>query len=380
MKIGMFTDSYLPTHDGVATSVAATSKELIKLGHQVTIIAPSHNHAKDSKNVYRLYSIRVLKSPEIYLGVEVTPKALLKIIDTDFDIIHGHSGGPVSLLGWQVARYHQVPFVETYHTMWRSYSHYFPFPQMLLPWFIKKISSFFGNDCEALIAPSEKIKKELLKYGVKKPVYLVPSGIDIELFTDIKPGYLHQRFSIPEDKKIILTVGRLEREKALDFLIRSFAETEALNCVLVIVGQGRDKQNLKSLAESLGIEKRVFFVGIIPLDDMSKVYADAKLFVFASQTEAQGMSLIEALASGLPVVAVKDEAYKGMVVDHFNGYLVEKDPKKFSQKIEHILKDQSIYKHFSQHAQRSAWKFSVFKTTKNLERVYLKIIKKKKSL
>ncbi len=380
MKIGFFTDSYSPSPDGVATSVESSARQLQKMGHTVYIVAPNQPHTKDRKNIYRLVSIRLMKSPDIRLGLEIPQPNLFKIAGLEVDIIHGHSGGPISFLGWQVAKLHNVPFIETYHTLWKHYRHYLPLHSLLKIWMVKKITAFIGNDCDAVIAPTLKAKKDLVSDGVTKPIYIVPSGIYTEKFDNVPKGWLHQLYNIPQTQKILLTVGRLEKEKSIDFLIKTYAQIHKKHhdTVFVIVGEGRDKEKLQKLAESYKLKDSIHFIGHVPYTHMPKVYADASTFIFASSTETQGMVITEALASGVPVVAVEDEAFTSVVTNGRNGFLVEKNINSFAQKTITILNDPDARKKLNRNAKQSAKQFSIDNTAKSLEQIYTKVIASKK--
>lgn len=376
MKIGFFTDSYLPSPDGVATTVEATTKELQKLGHEVFIIAPDQPHSKDRKGVIRLVSVRVMKSPDIWWALEVPQPALFKIGNLEFDIIHGHSGGPISFLGWQLAYLHNIPFIETYHTSWKNYRHYFPYPELFKVGVIKKLTAFFNNDCDAVITPSVKTKNELLHDGVTKPIYVVPSGIFPEKFANQKKGYLHEKLAIPSDKKIALTVGRLHKEKSIDFLIKAFALAmrTRTDTVFVIIGDGQKKDELHQLATSLGIADHVYFAGAVAYNAMPKIYADADLFIFASQSETQGMVIYEAFASGLPVLAVEDVVFETVIKNGKNGFVVKKDITVFAHKLTDLLNNHPLRSKLSRQGIESAKEFSVTFTTRVLEQVYQEVI------
>jgi 1,2-diacylglycerol 3-alpha-glucosyltransferase len=376
MKIGLFTDSYLPSPDGVATSVESSAKELQKNGHEVFIIAPNQPHEKDRKGTYRLVSIRIVKSPEVWWALEIPQPSLFKIANLELDIIHGHSGGSISFLGWQLAQIHNIPFVETYHTLWKYYRHYLLYPNLMKMKVLKKVIAFIGNDCDALITPTIKSKKDLLNDNVKKPIYVLPNGIYTQKFTHTEKGFLHQSFGIRDDKKILLTVGRLSQEKSIDFLIKSYASVHKSfpDTVLVIVGKGKDSESLQKLAVSYGLADSIYFVGTIPYTDMPKVYADADLFLFASQTETQGMVLVEALASGVPVIAVKDDAFIDVVMNGKNGFMVEKDIDTFANKIKSLLHNTELLTKLSSAARESVKQFDVSYTTKILEQIYQEVI------
>lgn len=375
MKIGFFTDSYLPSHDGVATTVETTARELQRLGHEVIIIAPSQLHTKDRKNVHRILSVRTLKNPEIWMGLDVPQPELFRVAQLDFDIIHGHSGGPISLMGWQLAKMHNIPFVETYHTLWKYYVHYFPL-HLVNVWMMQQISKYSGNDCDAVITPTTKIKKELQKYGLTKPIYVLPSGLEIQKFDHQPSGYLHDTLRIPKEKKILLTVGRLEQEKSQDFLLKAFAHVHKTHSdtVFCLIGAGREKDNLEKLAKSLSIEDAVYFAGTIPFTSMPKIYADSELFLFASTSETQGMVINEALASGVPVIAISDEALIDSVKDGENGYFVHKNASEFAAKVLFLLDNKDQLKSFRVDAKAMSKNFSIDLTAKILLQIYEEII------
>jgi 1,2-diacylglycerol 3-alpha-glucosyltransferase len=376
MTIGIFTDSYLPLRDGVATSVASSAASLEKKGHTVYIIAPEstkYGEYEDAYNVYRLRSYLLYREPEIRIGLQLPQRSLLKISTIDFDIIHGHACGPISILGWELARLRRIPFIATYHTLWKYYRYYFPFSFMRKPHVLEKMSSIFGNQCDIVVAPTEKVKRELLSYGIHKPIRIIPNGIDIEKFSAQQQGFLHKKLSIPHKKKIILSVGRLGEEKSIDFLIHSFAayaHSVRSDAVLVLVGEGKDKAKLESLAAESGILDRIYFTGAIAYTDMPQVYADADLFVFASQTETQGMVLLEALASGIPVLAVEDSAFVNIVKHNVNGMLVTKDTQLFASTMGNLLADMSTLTTFHKNAKNSVLAYSVENSTMSLESLY----------
>jgi len=325
MKIGFFTDGYLPQLNGVATSVEAWSKGLGKLGHEVYIIAPKYQNFKDkSDKIIRLPSLRILDKPDIRLGFPLSAKSISKIYKLKLDIIHGTSGGSISVLGLIVARAKKIPYIFTYYTRFNHYTHYILKGKIIRPWMIKKATRIFCNKCDSVIVPMRKIKDELISFGVKKPIAVIPSGVDLDKFSQQKKGFLHKKTGI-KNGKILLYVGRLEKEKSIDFLIKAFKIIwdKDKNTNLVLVGDGKMKENLERLAEELGVRKNVYFTGLIDSAEMNKVYADAEIFVFASITETQGMVVLEALSSGLPVVALNDEVYNGIIKDKMNGALVD---------------------------------------------------------
>lgn len=380
MKIGFFTDTYLPQLDGVAVSVDACAKALEALGHEVYVIAPRFPGYKDiTPNVYRLTSFKYVTTPELRWALQLPEKPLLSILRINFDIIHGHAGAGMTLLGLEIARARNIPFIGTYHTLIPHYSHYFLKGKIVTPKMLEFYSKFFGNVCDYMIAPTERIKKELLEYGVTRPLVVLPTGIDLETYQKGKKNFLRNALQIPHNKKIVLYVGRLGKEKSVDFLIQSFKHiiAEEKDTVFVLVGEGPDKNALQRLVKKLGLEKSVFFMGSIPHAEIQHVYASASVFVFASQTETQGLVLLEALASGVPVVAVDDDTFDAVITSGKNGFLVAKDSKMFAEKVVSLLQNRELHELFVKEGLKHVKKFSIENTAKNLEKLYLQSMKEK---
>lgn len=379
MKIGFFTDGYLPQLNGVATSVVEWSKGLEKLGHKVYIIAPSYPDYKDKKNVIRFTSFRFIKQPEIRLAVYFPGRSMLKVSTMNFDIIHGVSGGTVTNLGLIMAKLKKVPFVFTYYTRFNHYAHYFLKGKIIRPEMIERAGRIFCNRCDCIIAPMPKIKDELISFGVKRPITVIPSGVNVDKFRKQRKGYLRKKTGI-KSGKILLYVGRLGKEKSVDFLLKAFkviCEKDP-TVSLVLIGDGPEKENLEKLSEKLNISKRVYFTGLISAEEISKVYADAEIFIFASTTETQGMVILEALASSLPIVAVNDRVFDGIIQNKKNGILVKRDYKKFAQECLTILKNPSYRKSLSDYALKSVRETSTKKTAKAFEKLYENLIAQSK--
>ncbi|OIP57193.1 MAG: hypothetical protein COX79_04075 [Candidatus Levybacteria bacterium CG_4_10_14_0_2_um_filter_36_16] len=376
MKIGFFTDGFLPQPNGVATSVFSTARELEKKGHEVFVVAPKYPGYKDELNVFRLTSIKVMKRPEFRLALHLPDKPFRKLLRLDFDIIHAHSPGPVALLGWEIAKAKDVPFISTYHTLWNKYTHYVLKGKVIRPKMVEQATRLFGNRCDYLIAPTEKVKNELVRYGIKRPVEIVPTGVDVQKFGVSKKGYFYEKFKTSKNERIALCVVRLGKEKSVDFVLRAFKKIlkKSPNTTLFLVGEGVEKKNLLKLAKKIGIGNKTIFTGFIEHDILPRAYADADVFLFASQTETQGMVILEAFASGLPVVAVDDDALRGVVLDGENGFLVAKDEELFAQKALDVLENPMLRKKLSLCAKQTAKEHSVFHTTGILEALYKDVL------
>jgi len=378
MRIGFFTDGFLPQLNGVATSVAETAKELERRGHEVYIIAPKYpGHKGDGPKVIRLASFSIHAPTKTRFALSLPDQAMRKILSLDFDIIHGHSGGSVTLLGWEISRAKKIPFVATYHTLWNRYTHYFLKGKVVTPKMMERATKIFGNRVDYLIAPTTRVEKELKSYGVRRPIRVVPSGIDIEKFKNAKPGFLRTKLNLSKDEKILLYVGRLGKEKSVDFLIRSFKLILGSypKAHLVIVGDGVERKRLEALAKRMGVQKNTHFLGDVKSQNIQDVYRDASVFVFASSTETQGLVLPEALASGVPSVVVDDPAFE-CIEDGKNGFRVHKNENEFAKKTLSIIEDSKLASQMSEYACTSAQELSVARTVDSLEEIYFSLFEK----
>lgn len=377
MNIGFFTDSYFPQVNGIATSIDFLLNEIEVWGHRVHVFAPAMGSpANDRGNVYRLVSVRCYENPPYYLAIPFSLRALTLIPRLHLDIVHMHTPLSLGFIAYQVAKIYHLPLVYTYHTILPEYGHYVRvLRKTIVPRkLIEMADALVCKPCDHIVAPSTKVKRLLLKYEVKSPITVINNAIQIERFRRIERGYLHRRLGLLEAQKIILAVGRLGREKNLEFLLRAFAQMAARSPVyLVIAGEGYAGPSLEQLADRLDINDKVTFLGNIPYADMPKVYADADLFVSPSVSETHSMALLEALAAGLPVVAVQDEALESTVINGVNGYITGLDEEEFASKADAILARSDIWKAMSEASQCISERFSVQIQVQRLLEVYNQI-------
>lgn len=353
MKIAYFTDTYYPQLNGVATYVGYVVKKIYQKNYQVHLFAPKIKAYQDKEDyVHRLPSIRALPNlpDSIRLPLPIPHKSIWKIIKFDFDIVHAHGNAVFSLIGLAVARAKKVPYILTFHTQIGQFTHYFLKGKVVKANLLNNILlKRFGNLCDGVITPSEKMKDELIAAGVTKHIEVIPNFIDYEKFHVKTKGYLHKKYKIPESNPILLSVGRLGKEKNFEFLIRVLQKLTKINqdAHLVIAGEGFEKKNLTQLIFKLGLKKRAHLIGGVPIDDMPYVYADSDIFVFPSTSEVHPMVALEAAAASLPLIVAKDGAYKNIVINNKNGYLCPLDQDVFVEKISLVLKNPKLRQKFS---------------------------------
>lgn len=382
MKIGVFTDSYKPYTSGVVTSITTFKQELVKMGHDIYIFAPSYpNYEEEEEKVYRFYSLPAPTNPDYTLAIPVYPGLNMLLRKIDLDVIHVHSPFTMGRVGLHYARRYGIPIVFTYHTLYDQYVHYVPIAQDLARDITIKYSTNFCNQCDHVIVPSTEVEAKLKELRIKTPVSVIPTGVPIHKFKNGDSTWLRKHYpSIPEDNKILLFVGRLTKEKNLEFLIKAFnlLKKDRHDTTLVLTAQGPLEHELKQLVRDLGLslEKDVIFTGALPFDTLINVYYSADLFVFASLTETQGLVLIEAMAAGLPVVAVRANGVIDMVDDGVNGYLTPCDEKEFINAIKKVLVDDETYAVFRANAYKKADMLSSVNMAQKLEKIYLELYDK----
>lgn len=376
MKLGIFTDSYLPYTSGVVRSIQTFKEELTSLGHDVFIFAPSYKNCNNESRVFRFTSIPSLTNREFTLAVPFSLRLKPIIQDLQLDLIHVHSPFLLGRLGARYARKEGIPLVFTYHTLYEEYVHYVPFARSLTKELAQKVSRDFCNQCDLVIVPTGIIADYLQKIGVTANIRKVPTGIRLNQFQTVDRFWLRQRFNIDPQEKILLFVGRLGQEKNIGLLLESFSlvNIEMNHTTLVLVGGGPEEEELRAEADRLGIGEKVIFTGTLPAEEVAKCYAGSDLFVFSSVSETQGIVIAEAKAAGLPVVAVGAYGVSEMVEHGMDGYLTEPEPLQLAKHICHVLKYDNLREQMSSRARTNAAKLSSVNCTQQLVKCYTDLL------
>ncbi|MGV8979998.1 glycosyltransferase family 4 protein [Clostridium sp.] len=334
MNIGIFTDAFYPQVSGVVTSTLILKNELVRLGHNVTIITVAHPDVDEEEGIMRLPSIPFFLLPSQRVGMIYSRKIMIKIKKLDLDIIHTQTEFSIGIFGRIVAKKLDIPVVHTYHTMYEDYIHYVSRGIMLKPasQFAKKVSKLYCRDCSAIIVPTTKVKNALREYGLTRHIDVIPTGVDLEPFK--KSNYDEdlikdekKSFGIDETEPVVLFIGRLAKEKSVDIIINSMKDliVKIPNCKLLVIGGGPERENLEALVAELNIEKSVVFTGEKPWAEIGKYYQMGDVFVGASLTETQGLTFTEAMAAQIPVVAKYDKNLDDLIQDKTNGRIFYKD-------------------------------------------------------
>ncbi len=332
MNIGIFTDTYFPQINGVSTSVRILSDELTRLGHKVYIFTTSDPQAGENPQIFRLPSMPVVFLKSHRLALVYPPKLLSKLKYLELDIIHTQTEFTLGFFGKLIADFYKLPHVHTYHTMYEDYVHYVAKGYLITPKMAQQYSRIFCNRADAVISPAEKTRLSLIEYGVERPIHLIPTGVD---FSPFAPGRFtvaeleaaKKELGINEDDRVIVTIARVAKEKSIDVVVKAMPEVlkQIPKAKFLIVGDGPVKEDLMDLSKRLGISKSVIFAGSRPWDIIGKYYQLGEVFVTASTSETQGLTYIEAVAAGVPVVARADSSIEGIIVNNETGYLFESE-------------------------------------------------------
>lgn len=393
MRIGIFTDTYPPFINGVSTSIVMLKKALEKQGHTVYIVTVNNENMKykyeEDEKVIRIPGIPVGIYDYRLTGIYPV-KIVNKIRKWHLDVIHSQTEFGVGTFARIIAKQFHIPLVHTYHTMYEDYVHY-----ITKGYFVgtsKKIVEYLtlfycDKTISELIVPTEKTK-ELFKekYKVNRNVYVIPTGIEIEKFyleNNKNLNILEKRNSlgIAKDDFVILFVGRIGTEKNIDLLLNGMDKLIKLSkkIKLLIIGDGPDMGYYKEYVYKRKLGKNVIFTGKVPWDSISEYYLIADIFATASVTETQGLTVIEAMAAGLPVVCINDESFTGTIMNNVDG-IIFNNLEEYIEAITKLYQDRKLLKNLGKKARIDAEKYSSEKFATSVLEVYRTAIKKNRKI
>ena len=334
LRIGIYTDTFYPEINGVATSCLMLEQELSKRGHLVHVFAPKchgwEEHKKENVHYLASAPFIALKDRNVaFPGLN----EMLNIHPHNFDVIHTNTEFVMGYLGTRIARLEGCPLVHTYHTVWEDYTYYITHGTAIdakAKSLTRKYSEWWCNRFDRVISPSDKTKNLLLSYGVDSAIDVIPTGMDIarfapELHSSQQRELRRRECGIKPGERVLLNIGRIAKEKNLTQILRIFPKLHSVypDVRFVIIGEGPQRQELSEMAQSLGIAEYVTQTGPKPWENIDQYYAVGDVFCSASHTETQGLTYIEAMASGLCVCAMDDPCLDGVIYDGINGILSE---------------------------------------------------------
>ncbi|MGC9518298.1 MAG: glycosyltransferase [Desulfuromonadaceae bacterium] len=386
LKVAMFTNNYLPFIGGVPISIQRLRSGLHSKGDRVLIIAPDYGAGtEDERDILRLRSlVRMGRNGEFRIANILSLRVWRHIRDFKPDIVHLHHPFWLGALGLFIARRLHIPTVYTYHTRLEEYAHFVPLPGVLFRNLISHaLVKRFANKCDGIIVPTYSTEEYLRIIGVKRPIEIQPTGIEFDNFQHRSPAEikrLKDHYQIREEK-VCISVARLSKEKNLDLMLDAIAlsaQNTSVDFRLFLIGDGHERQRLDERITTLGLARRVTLVGAVPPAEIVHWYQLADLFVFASRSETQGMVILEAMAAGLPVVAVRSSGIDDVVKDGVNGYKTPQRVDIWSQRVLQLLEEDTTRQHMGENARTFAHDFSIEHFATNVRHIYAQTLAKRK--
>lgn len=361
MRVLLISDVYFPRVNGVSTSIQTFLRGTSKTD-EVCLIAPDYGTSWDDE-VHNVIRIRSYPTPgdhedRLMYGNEIR-KLLPRLRRQSFDAVHIHTFGIAFYEGLKLAKTLKLPVLSTYHTHFEEYlPHYVSFlPASATRFGCHQVAIWQCNAVNAVIVPSQEMALNLQHNGVRSPMHIVPTGIDLNRFSNGDGSRFRRKFRISPNRQMLLFVGRVAPEKNVDFLIRMLGKVVVRfpDLLLVIVGGGHDLERLQDFAHSLGLSMNVLFTGWLFRDtELLDCYDAADIFVFASRTETQGLALLEAMAMGVPIISTSHLGSRDTVQPHRGAVVAPEDELYFAREVCRLLGDARCRKVLSDEGRRYA--------------------------
>nr|MBL8411820.1 glycosyltransferase [Dechloromonas sp.] len=352
MRVLMVSDVYFPRVNGVSTSIETFRQTLAGQGVEVRLVVPRYSDEPDEPGIVRVGGRPVPGDPEDRLvGWRAMHRAALAAAQ-DCDLVHVQTPFVAHYAGLKAARSLGLPVVATYHTLFEEYlQHYAPF----LPagWLKGQARAFSRRQCNALdavVVPSTAMQQRLGSYGVAVPLHVLPTGIPTARFAAGNGAAFRYRHGILSTRPVALFVGRVAHEKNIGFLLEALAHAreKCPELLLVIAGEGPAMNDLKAQVKSLGLRDAVQFIGYLDRQrELPDCYAAADVFVFASRTETQGLVLLEAMAAGLPVIALAEMGTIDILAPGRGAISPLPEPKAFGKAMADFILRPSLWGHLA---------------------------------
>jgi glycosyltransferase involved in cell wall biosynthesis len=360
LSIGFFSESYLPRISGVVHSIEMMADAVRQQGHRVVVVAPHYRNYMDrDPDVIRYPSIR--SGSEFPVAIPFSPPAWRRLQELGLHVIHTHSPFLMGNVGARLARVLRIPLIFTYHTLYDQYVHYIPWiGSSLTAPRVRAYAASYANRCDCVIAPSPTVAAQLRVQGVHTRIDVLATGVvDPVRFASLHPAWVRGSFGVPRDRPLVVTVSRLGKEKNVGLVLEAFAllRRRAL-AHLLVVGGGPEEAALRQHTARLGIAEVVHFAGLLAHQQALECMAAADLFLFASQTETQGLVVTEAMAAGVPVVAVAAGGVADTIRSDETGVLVPPSAEAMAEKGLRLLENPSVREKIRAQARTAATEYA----------------------
>lgn len=378
LRIAMFSNNYLPFIGGVPLSIQRLRDGLISRGNKVWLVVPRYsNYKKNEPDIMRLPSLNTIgQGAEFRLANIFLWRIVKQLRQFKPDIIHVHHPFWLGSLGLFLARRLNIPAVYTYHTRLEHYAHFVPLPGALFRNLISHaLIKRFANKCDAVIVPTYSAEEYLRMIGVRSAISVQPTGINHQAF-QVESGEdaqaLRDKFNIA-NHIVLISVSRLSSEKNIDFMIDALAELKRNSSMpfqMLMIGDGHQRQRLQKKIDDLHLRDNITLTGPVPPENMALYYGLGDIFVFASKSETQGMVILEAMAAGLPVVAVRSSGIDDVVQEGKNGFKTLEIHQHWLRALQKLMEDPQQRQNFAEYAREFSSHYSVENVAENVNKIY----------
>jgi glycosyltransferase involved in cell wall biosynthesis len=386
VNIAHFTDTYKPNVNGVVRSVSTFREALIRMGHLVFVFAQEapEDYEEPEQFIFRYPAVNIpmfnysLSMPSSSFVTKLLPSLKLDVV---------HSNHPV-LLGDAAANQAEklgLPLVFTFHTRYVEYADgyaaYVPYSKAIVEGIVVDGLVKYLNRCQHIVTPSDSIKQTLADYGdITERVTTIPTGIDLDPFRQADGQAVRQKYNLGQNK-VLVSIGRLADEKNWKTLLAAMAQVtqQRADLRLLLIGEGPQHAELESYAQELGLAEQVIFTGLVPFAEIPNHLKAADIFCFASITETQGLVTMEAMAAGLPVVAVDATGTRDEVDNGVQGLLTDNDSQALALALQQVLDDEALLARLKAGAEEKANSFDMMLQAKKMVAVYEQAIEDRKA-
>ncbi len=327
----MMTNTYSPHVGGVARSIEAFTTEYRQRGHRVLVVAPMFDNVPENEHdVIRIPAIQNFNGSDFSVALPIPGILSNTMQKFEPDVIHSHHPFLIGSRALRIAHTHEIPLVFTHHTKYEEYTHYVPGDSQALKRFVIELSTNYANLCDQVFVPSESIAAIVRERGVKTPVAVVPTGVNLSRFKNADGLKFRKSIGISKDAFVIGHLGRLAKEKNLEFLthaVISFLKkhAQANKVCFLLAGEGPMNNVIQEMFADNNLSNQLYTVGILDSNEVANAYNAMDIFAFASKSETQGMVITEAMAGGAPVVAIDAPGVREVVRDQINGRLLQSE-------------------------------------------------------
>jgi 1,2-diacylglycerol 3-alpha-glucosyltransferase len=372
MRIGMLTDAYKPVTNGVTNSIALHKRQLEAAGHTVMVFTWGSPQPEDKAE-------HIIRSPALpisdtgyHISLRYSDVARQQL--QTMDLLHVHHPFVSGRLALRYGKAWGLPIVYTNHTRYDLYAQHYlpPLSDALAEMLLRSYMPGFTAQCDLVVAPSPGLAAVLRDLGVTTPITIIPNGIDLASFrTPAQPRW-RTDFGWPAEAHVLIYTGRLSPEKNLDLLLRAFAaaQTALPELRLLLVGDGPEAPRLRQQVAQMGLHPLVHFAGLRPYAEVPGYLAAADAFITASVTEVHPLSVVEALAAGLPVIGVNAPGVNDLIEHGYNGLLALEDAASLAAHIVRLMADESLRARLAAGARATSERYSIERTTAEYLRHY----------